>query len=309
MRRFAAPTMVGVGAFLIVAAVLLRFYAYPNVAVAPADQDSVTHLYAEDATLFDSSTLTQVTTDLEVESWTKGDVRAAEKAPEDTVVWVNSVTVRSEDGTTRSQSTVISPLDEHTAEAVNCCNAAENVVNGVGDGVEREGLVFKFPFGTEKKDYRVWDDSTAKAWVAKFDREEELHGVPVYVFEMTVPETVVGAREVPTSIFGLSTDEAVEAEETYQVERTFFVEPETGAVFNRIDDQKQTLQYDGDELVIMEGEIQYTEPQVKQMADDYDAEATLLGLVQTGLPIGAGVVGLLLIVGGLVLMRRRTDEA
>ena len=55
MRRILGPLLVGVGCFLIVAALLVRFYAYPKLAVAPVNQNSVTKLQAEGATFFNTS--------------------------------------------------------------------------------------------------------------------------------------------------------------------------------------------------------------------------------------------------------------
>ena len=55
MRRILGPLLFGLGVFLLVGGLLLRFYAYPRVAVAPIDQNSVTKLEATGATLFDTS--------------------------------------------------------------------------------------------------------------------------------------------------------------------------------------------------------------------------------------------------------------
>ena len=46
MRTKIAPIAVGLGVFLIVAAALVRFYAYPSLAEVPADYDGVTELEA-----------------------------------------------------------------------------------------------------------------------------------------------------------------------------------------------------------------------------------------------------------------------
>ena len=43
---------------------MLKVYAYPQLAVAPTDQNSVTVLVGPDATIFDTATLTEITTDL-----------------------------------------------------------------------------------------------------------------------------------------------------------------------------------------------------------------------------------------------------
>lgn len=302
MRRFAAPVLIGLGTFLIVGALLLKFYAYPRLAVVPEDQNSVTELSATGATVFDVSTLQQITTDLSIKATTRGDVKAAEKAPDGAVVWVGTQTVKKSDGGIISQSSDITAMDETTAEAVNCCGVSVDVVNGVGTPVVRKGLVFKFPFNTEKKDYQVWDDTLGAAATAKYAGESEILGMKVYKFTMDIPETVVGTREVPASVLGLEGD-LVNADSTYAVQRQIFVEPAIGAIIDRIDDQRAALTYDDAELVTTEAEISYTDAQVKSNVDDYKSKAMLLAGARTTYPLIAGLLGLLALGVGLVLGR------
>jgi len=312
MRRSVGLVLIGLGVFLVVAAAMLRFYAYPTLAVVPKDQDSVTSLEATDATIFDVSSLEEITTDLVISSATRGDVDATDKAPDGVVVWVNATTVALPDGTIISQSTDISPMDANTAEAVNCCGAAVDVVDGQGTPIERSGLVFKFPFNTQKQTYDVWDDSTSEAVKAEYVEEDEVEGMTVYKFHTVIPETVTGTREVPASILGLDGDESVDADETYEVDRTYFVEPITGAVVNRIDDQRATLQYEGAELVTTEGSVAYTDAEIKETIDQIDTKAKLLALIHGWGSIAVFVVGLILLALGVLVVRRapaKVEEA
>jgi len=305
MRRFAAPVLIGLGTFLIVGALLLKFYAYPRIAVVPEDQNSVTELSATGATVFDVSSLEQITTDLSIKATTRGDVKAAEKAPDGAVVWVGTQTVKKSDGGIISQSSDITAMDGTTAEAVNCCGVAVDVVNGVGTPVVRKGLVFKFPFNTQKKDYQVWDDTLLGTATAKYVGEEEIQGMKVYKFTTDIPETVVGTREVPASVLGIE-GTVVNADETYQVQRQVFVEPTIGAIIDRIDDQRATLTYGDAELVTTEAEISYTDAQVKSNVDDYESKAVLLSGVRTTYPLIAGLLGLLALAAGVLLGRGST---
>src|SRR4051794_38565871 len=171
MRRFLGPVLFGLGAFLLVAALLLKFYAYPRVAVAPIDQNSVTKLQATGAEVFDTTTLKPITTDLAIQSRTVGDVKASEDKGDNVRVWVNSTSIRSDDGVVRSRSTERTAFDATTAEAVNCCGAFDESTDGDRTPVKRSGLVFKWPFNTEKKDYKVWDGTLGKAVTAKYVKE------------------------------------------------------------------------------------------------------------------------------------------
>ena len=60
MRRLLGPILVGVGAFALVMAALLKFYVYPSLSVAPADQSSVSTSFGEQMTYFDVGTRTEL---------------------------------------------------------------------------------------------------------------------------------------------------------------------------------------------------------------------------------------------------------
>ena len=303
MRRISALVLVGLGTFLLITGIGLRVYAYPRLAQAPKDQNSVTALSATGATVFDVTKLEQITTDLDIQATTRGDVAASDAAPDGVVVWVGTTTVRKADGGILSQDTQISPMDANTAEAVNCCGSAVDVVNGVGTPIERQGLVWKFPFDTQQQDYQVWDDTLGATATATFAGEDTIDGLKVYKFVQDTPETVVGSREVPASILGLSQDGNVNADSTYQVNRTFYVEPNIGAIIKRVDEQKAALSYDDAELITTEGTIAYTDAQVQTLVDDYKTKATLLAGVHSTYALIGGILGLIALAAGLFFGR------
>ena len=113
--------LAGLGAFLLVLAVMLKVYVYPQLAVAPADQNSVTVLTGPGATIFDTATLEEVTTDLTTQVLTVGDVDAAEEEGNGVVVWQSLTSTKDSDGVIRSRDVERAAFDEYTAEAVNCC--------------------------------------------------------------------------------------------------------------------------------------------------------------------------------------------
>jgi len=314
MRRVLGFVLLGLGAFLLVAAVMVRFYAYPNLAVAPIDQNSVTDLEAEGATIFDTGTLEEITTDLDVASRTVGDVEGTEDAGDDIRVWVSTTTIRTSDGTVVSQSTERSPFDATSGEAVNCCGAFDEVAQGDRVEVKREGLIFKFPFNTKKQAYQWWDGTLNDTVEAEYQGEDEIEGLKVYVFKTEVPRTQVGTRTLPASLLGEEGDGEIEAETMYQDTKTMYVEPETGAVLHRTEDVVNSYAVGGeDRITATEATISYTADQVKRNADDQRSNASSLGLARGPLPIGLGVAGLLGLLAGLLLVRqpatgRTSDE-
>lgn len=319
MRRYLAPALVGLGAFLLVAAALVRFYAFPTLAVAPIDLDSETNLEAQDATIFntDPKVLKEMQTDLSVVSLTRGNVEASEKLSdkegEDLRVWSNVTVVTSADGVERSKSTEQTAHDADSAEAV---ASGENWIEVAFDSVPGEkpeirqvpteptGLVFKFPFGTEQKTYAFWDGTLERATDATFEGQEEIDGLKVYKFVQEIPQTKVGSRDVPASVFGLE-GEAVTADSMYSMTRTMWVEPRTGAIIDRVEDQLETYEYDGNTLTATDAEVRYTAEQVQENVDDIGAQSRALGLLAVPVPLGAAVLGLLAIAGGVLLQRRR----
>jgi hypothetical protein len=109
--------------------------------------------------------------------------------------------------------------------------------------VTREGQIYKFPFDTEKKDYLQWDDDLGEATTAEYQGEEEIKGVKVYKFVQTIEPTVIDTREVPGSIFDVD-EPAVEADVVYGMTRTLYIEPNTGAPVNRVEERNQVLSYE-----------------------------------------------------------------
>ncbi len=319
MRRLIAPSLIGLGVFLVVAALLLRFFAYPTLAVAPVDQDSVTELTAQDATLFDSdpAVLENFTTDLTVLSKTVGDVEATQAAPDGVRCWVNTTSIRSDDGVVRSRSVESAGFDAVSGARAEGCEEWESTEEGVETPVTREGQIYKFPFDTQQEDYLFWDGDLKAATPAVYQDQGTVEGLKVYQFVQEIPETVVATREVPASILQPTPDAegGVVADVVYSNTRTFYVEPVTGAVINRIDDQKTELVYGSSSLVVTEAELQYSEDQVTANVDEYTTKATLLAGIKGAWSLIAGLLGLLALgVGiamglGLLRLPGRRDEA
>ncbi|WP_244927643.1 DUF3068 domain-containing protein [Nocardioides sp. W7] len=307
------PALVGLGVFLLVAAALIKFYAYPQLAVAPKDQDSITRLSAEDAVVFstDPALLTEVKMDLEVTNTTRGDIKATNDAPDGTLVWADTQTVKNTDGDTLSQSVSLAAHDAHTGEAVDCCGSfvQEDAEAGPVE-VVRKGQVYKFPFGTEQKSYQWWDDTILDTVEAKFEKETDLDGMTVYQFVAEIPQTVVGTREAPASIVGEVGNDPIEVDIAYANRRTFWVEPNTGVIIDRREEQNSTLQIAGeDRATTTQADLSYTDAQVAANIDEYEQKASLLGLVNGLIPLLALILGVLLIAGGVLLGRSRQSTS
>ena len=309
MRGKLGPILSGVGGFLMVFGILLNVYAYPRLATAPLDQDSVSKLEGPGGTVFDIPSLSEIQTDLTTTAQTVGDVDAAEDHGDNVRVWVNSTSTKSADGTVRSRSIERVAFDGFTGEAVDCCDAYSETTQGQPESVKFEGQVFKFPFQTEKKTYMWWDGTLKRAMPAEFVREEEFRGLKTYVFVQDIPSEVWTQMEVPASVVGEEGEDNVVADRTYSNKRTFWVEPETGVVINRQEVQGATLQVDGeDRATLTDVTTQFTDETVQNNLDDYSSKPALLKMVRVILPLVLGIGGLVLLLVGLLLSRRSSAE-
>ncbi|MGO4256421.1 DUF3068 domain-containing protein [Marmoricola sp. RAF53] len=295
----------GIGAFLITASLVLRFYGSAQLATAEKDPREVTTMQADDATVFVPSTQTEETTDVTVLQKTAGDLDAEKKAPSGVVVWFTTSTRKIADGTVVQQSMARTAMDASTAAARPCCESFAEVIDQAIAKDNRSGLVLKFPFGTEKRTYSIWDSTLGKPVKAVYRGNSDVDGVAVYRFEVKVPDTVIGSQEVIASTIGLKVDGTVPADRTYGVDRTLYVEPRTGAILNDVQDVRDTLTRDGQVVrTLFAGKLGYTDQQVRAKADKYGDRAETLQRVRVILPAIALVIGLVCIGGGVLAMRR-----
>lgn len=307
MRRMSL-VLIALGAFLIVLAPMIRFYAYPRLAVAPANQRSITTLVGENATIFDIATLKEITTDLTTVVNTTGDASTPDKRA-GAVTYVNSTSTTSADGVMRSRDVERMTFDARTGMAIkDCCGDFISTTTGEETPVVHEGLPAKFPFQTEKKSYPFWDAELRKAVPIQYLETGQVEGVDVYKFAQSIPATQVGTMEVPLSVLGLEGDETVTADTMYSNVRTLWVEPETGVVLKRTEAVNQTLDYEGQSRVTLTEVVTgFDDATVKANADEYGGQANLLHLVRAVVPQVSFVLGLVMLVGGVLLGRRKQN--
>jgi hypothetical protein len=311
MRRALPVLAAAIGAFLLVGAFVLRFYAYPKLAVAPVDPESTTRLVGHDATILDTATLSEITTDLDTVVRTVGDVAATEKQAGDNVrVWVTTSSTRSGDGVVRKRQVERVAFDATTGEAVTCCGEYLETEKDEATPLRHEGLVFKFPFETQEKAYSWWDGTLREAVPVQYAATEKVDGLTVYRFESNIPRTQVTRREVPASLVGVDKKGNVNAEEMYANHRTFWVEPHTGVIIDRLEKQTSTIAYKGkDELTLTKVATKYTDDTVRHNVDDFGSLGRMLWLAYGPGPFTMGAAGLLLLALGTLFRERGPARA
>ncbi len=304
MRKYLLPAIImAVGAFILTMGLLFRFYAYPKLAVVPFDTNTTQVVKDPDATFFDADNVKPGKGTLTTTARIIGDEEASKEASEEMgrkiAVWDSGqVSDNNGDNMPMDGSTEVYVFDAHTGKAVNCCGASKN-----GQEIEREGLLVKFPFDAQPTDeYKWWDSTVGKAYPVSYEGTEEIQGMEVYKYSMEVPEQKYATRELPGYLLGgAANSEAVKADRYYENTRTFWVDPVTGVVIDRVEEQHQEFRHKGHTLNALDTTSRFTKETVDKNIDEYKTKATLLKLIHTTLPIVFVIVGLLLLVGGLLL--------
>ncbi len=311
MRRKVGVVLIAVGALLFLAAPLMRWYAYPQLAVTPHDTEMTTVSFGENVRILDVGAVAagrsapERVTDI---TSTRGTISVVD-GPEGTVsdddvaVWHTLVNNTDGRGQTISATESVVAFDRHTGAGVPGYSQTVD-----GDPVEHEGQVLKFPFGTEKRDYEFWDATLRAPTPAVYDGEDEIEGLTVYRFVQTIEPTVVERVEVPGSLAG-SEQDVIEAERVYVNTRTLWVEPNTGVIIRGQEEQDSLLAYNGVQIAtVTSGTLTYTDETVSELVDRYGDTASQLNLVRTTLPVGLGIAGLVLLVLGVLLLAPRTPR-
>ncbi|MCW2784118.1 MAG: hypothetical protein JWP74_635 [Marmoricola sp.] len=309
MRRMSL-VLIALGAFLIVLGPMVRWYAYPHLAVAPANERTTTGLIATDATVFDVGTLKDITTTLHTKVNTIGDASTPNSHP-GLVTYTNSTSTLGSDGTMLSRMVERMTFDARTGESsTTCCNDFISTTEGVETPIVHHGIVANFPFETQKKTYQFWDTTLLKAVPISYRGTTSIQGLKVYKFEQTIPPTEYGTQDVPLSLLGLIGTSNVKAQEMYGVHRTLLVEPNTGVIITRTDDQLNTLDYNGTPRVTLTKAVNnYDAKTIAKNINDYGAQGSRLHLVHSVVPQVSFALGLLMLAAGIFLGRRRPTAA
>ncbi|MEV0233123.1 DUF3068 domain-containing protein [Nonomuraea sp. NPDC050786] len=305
MGRISTLVLIGFGAFFIALAPLLKFWAAGQIIAAPADQFGIARLEAKGARYFSLQDLKVLTGDLQIFVTTRGDVKEANSKR---VVW-DEATVVNDVTNSRPQidlSERRSAFDRYTGVALNCC----------GDSIDKEpvtleGQIYKFPFDVEKKTYKVFNATAGKAFDAAFVREDNVNGLPVYVFEQNVPPTKTETRSAPANVLGMTgTTGDVQVDRWYDGKTTFWVEPVTGSPVKQEVQRHEVLKtQDGIERSpAFVGTAKMTEQTVNDLVKQAQSGKSQINLLRNIIPLVLLIVGAALVLTGVVLGRRPRGE-
>jgi hypothetical protein len=196
---------------------------------------------------------------------------------------------------------------------VDCCGAHV----GGNTSIHQTGLSgYVWPIGTQRQTYNVFDTTLNRPMPYTYAGMSTVHGIGVYRFVERVPHSRAGSQTLPGSLVGSPGQASVTMPEYYTATNTDYVDPRTGAILDVTETQKLTLEdaTGAQRLLLFNGTLAMT-PQSVQTAVNLDQSGrNKLTLLKVVLPIVAGVLGLVALVGGILLVRRpagqhRRDEA
>jgi len=334
-RRFVGTVLVGFGVLFLVLAIGLPVYVAPAVTRLPNDLQAcpaadkpqpsgcikpsvaeaagATFLQIKDGKpAIQRGTLRSTT-----EVLPRADVTAAwqrsGKLGDDAVVWdVYGTAVWTETKEVISAYSTELALDRASAAAIDWDGQwLDDADLGPGKtplrNVKYEGQTYKFPFGTDKIEYKIFDRDLRRALPARFREVTSVNGVEAYKFDQVIDKQELA---VPAASLGvlLSTfaPGATSAKVLYSNTREVWVEPTTGAYLNVRERQLKTLVPDtGSETTLLDADFRYTTATIDNSVKSASNNVNRLKLVNLYGPIVFGILAVLAIVGGLLLARRR----
>ncbi|MBF6237690.1 DUF3068 domain-containing protein [Nocardia otitidiscaviarum] len=330
-RRTVACLLVGLGAMLLVAAVMIPTYTVNQLAKTPLDLEITTVATngPENAgEVLDAKSLTSpegaAKVDTNVPLFSQRFLTIEEPVSAEILTIQAGQTLRRTDkqGDTGLLTASIDrvTVDRKTGMPVDEVDGGPNGAIGatvdkngqtVMDPVQHTGLQYRFPIGTEKKTYPYFDVNARQTYDINFVEETEINNTKVYHFSQTIPpvdlSTVVNSPtnklSLPAAKWGLEGEEPVTMTRWYTNTRDVWVEPQTGTV---IKGGEKIYQYyarsaDKPEVTVLKGELVFDENTIESQIAVAKENIDKLALYGRVMPIIFGVLGAIALIAGLVL--------
>lgn len=336
--RIAACGLLGLGAALLIAALLLTTYTKGKIAKIPLDID--TSLVSDGtATAFDPASLVaerfKIDRDVPVALQQQMSVEAPSNA--EVVTFQVGTTLRRTDrqqdaGLLLAMVDTVT-MNRNTAEAVSSENnpggavqkprAIEDEKPPTNIALPHEGLTYRFPFDTEKKTYPFFDPIAQKAFDANYDGEEDVNGLTTYRFVQNVGYDADGKLADPikysslyeddadssvtarAEVWGVpgEPDESITMDRFYAASRTFWVDPVSGTIVKSDEHGYQYYAREAlkPEVTYVDFKVTTNEESVESQVAAASDERDRIALWTRILPITFTALGLVSLVGGAVL--------
>jgi hypothetical protein len=312
MRRVSWSVLTGLGVFFIVLAILSKFFVPGQAVKFPLNEYTTTTLQATGASYFSEKSVNEESgVTLQATTTTKGDVAAAKSTGTSNKIAVWQSYTAIEDVSNHQPVSI--PTDGNTLAFDRKTGVlvpwSGNSVAGKPIQVTGNVQGTLFPLNTQKKSYQVFDTTLLKPVTFQYKGTSSTGGVSTYVFSASIPSTQIGTESLPGSLVGLSASE-VTLPEFYTEQETWFVDPVTGVPLATEQKVRETLQDDSGttRLVLLDADFKTTPASITSGVNTVNDASTKITVLNVIVPIVAGVIGIILLVLGLVLSRRRPED-
>ena len=294
MRKIIGWVLLGLGAFLLVTGVMATLWAPGQVERTPLDTDSTTYL-SGDADKLNPATGETEAIEVKATSVTKAD---SKRSDDEVIVFVNTTCLVIDEGDVPDCVDAEDPearLVSATSDVFATDRSDGKAVNGrylPAGAEEKEGLVNKWPFNAEKKDYSYWDGLLGAPVTAAYDSTESLDGLETYKYHVLLEET---PAEVVEGVQGI-----------YSQDKYIWIEPRTGAIVNQSYHEVRELE---DGTTVLDMNIGFTEEQVAAGIKTAEENKGRLDLITGTVPLVGFIGGLLaLLAGAFLVFASRKDQ-
>lgn len=339
MLRFAACGIIGLGAALLIAALLLSTYTTSRITKVPLNIDT-TLISDGTGTALDSASLStdHVVVNQNVPLVSQQQVSVESPANADVVTLQVGTSVRRTDKqkdtglllaivdtVTLNRKTAMAVSDDtHPGGSVQKPRTFNDENPPTAMPLRHDGLAYRFPFHTEKKTYPYFDPIAQKPFDVNYDSQDDVNGLTTYKFTqnvgyngdgklvapVTYPSLLAGNEDAKqttsASMWGVQggdPNEQITMTRYYAAQRTFWVDPVSGTIVKQTEHADHYFARDPlkPELTLAEYKVTSNEDTVESQVNAARDERDRLALWSRVLPITFTAVGLIALVGGGLL--------
>ncbi len=308
MRRPVGVTLTGLGAFLLVLALMSYLFLPGQIIKFPLNEYTVSRLTGTNFTYFSEASVSEVDgATVRAVATTQGNVVSGTGS---TAVWttetgVFDITHGGNPGSPISYSTETLAFDRRTGVLENCCGAEVGTSRPHFSG---QGYVW--PLGVQKKTYDVYNTTLLAATPADYSGTTSVDGLNTYIFVQHITNQQFGKVTVPGSLVNMSPAE-VTLPEYLNATYTYYVDPVTGSPVKEIENQSETLENTSTgttALTLFSGTLTSTPATVQAAVSTASSYDTEISIVQSIGPLVAGLVAIVLLVLGVLLIASEGRE-
>ncbi len=348
MLRFAACAIIGLGAALLIAALLLSTYTSSRITKIPLDIDT-TLIGDGTGSALDSASLStdHLVVNQNVPLVSQQQIGVESPANADVVTLQVGSSVRRTDKqkdsglllaivdtVTLNRKTAMAVSDDtHTGGSVQKPRSFGDENPPTAMPLRHDGLSYRFPFHTEKKTYPYFDPIAQKAFDVNYDTQEDVNGLTTYRFTQNIgyngdgklvapvpyPSLYAGAEDAKVTasaaMWGVPGEpgEQVTMTRYYAAQRTFWVDPVSGTIVKETEHANHYFARDPlkPEMTLADYKVTSNQDTVEAQVNAARDERDRLALWSRVLPITFTAVGLVALIGGglLASFSLRTESA